>query len=98
VVGNVRFDGFDYAQNAYIEAKGPGYIDEGFYFSNGQPRSWFKGYGDMLNQLLRQDEASNGREVRWYVVNEFSAQVVRRAIADLRLGDNFAVIVQAPRP
>jgi hypothetical protein len=36
----------------------------------------------MLDQLSRQVKAADGQPVIWYVTNDFTAMVIRKAVAD----------------
>jgi hypothetical protein len=99
VANGVRFDGFDYEQNAYLDAKGPRYITPHNHNPDGSPMQWYTGYGQMLDQLERQARAAAGRPVHWYVVDEFAAAIVRNAVAsNLETVGRITVIVEPRRP
>jgi Restriction endonuclease fold toxin 5 len=96
VVGTVKFDGFDYATQTYIEAKGPGYATENFYYADGSPKPWyeFSGHQAMIEQIRNQTTAAAGRPVIWYAATQHAADVMTRYIPD-ELKSQITVIYKA---
>ncbi len=72
----LRFDGFD-AIEGLLEAKGPGYAS---FVKNGEFRTWFRGRFSLIDQAVRQIEASPGTPITWHVAETKAATAIENLL------------------